>query len=67
MRRIPLHEFVSEKGQSQAAILLGLTQGALSKAIRLGRQIFVKCHEDGAFSAEEVRPFPSQIHPKRAA
>lgn len=67
MRRIPLHEFVSEKGQAQAAVVLGLSQGGLSKAIRLGRRIFVNCHEGGAFSAEEVRPFPSQSHQKRAA
>lgn len=67
MRRIPLHEFASEKGHTQAAVLLGLSQGALSKAIRLGRRIFVSCHKGGVFSAEEVRPFPSQNHPKRVA
>lgn len=60
MRRIPLHEFATEKGQVQAATLLGMSQGALSKALRVGRAVFVTEHEDGTFSAEETRPFPSQ-------
>lgn len=60
MRRIPLHEFATEKGQVQAATLLGMSQGALSKALRVGRAVFVTEHNDGTLTAEEVRPFPSQ-------
>ena len=60
MRRIPLNEFATEKGQVLAATLLGMSQGALSKALRVGRSVFVTEHEDGTFSAEELRPFPSQ-------
>lgn len=60
MRRIPLNEFATERGQVQAASLLGMTQGALSKALRVGRSIYVTEHDDGTLTAEEVRPFPSQ-------
>jgi hypothetical protein len=60
VRRITLSDFASEKGQTKAAELLGLYQGALSKALRSGRVIYVTEHDDGTFSAEESRPFPSQ-------
>jgi len=60
MHRIPLKEFAAEKGQTKAAALLGLTQGALNKALRVGRDIYVTCHEDGTYSAEEIKPFPTQ-------
>ncbi len=67
MRRIPLNEFATEKGQVQAAAMLGMSQGALSKALRVGRSVYVTEHEDGTFSAEEVRPFPSQQSKTEAA
>lgn len=60
MRRIPLTEFAKEHGHTKAAQMLGCTQGAVSKAIRAGREVFVLCDEDGSVSAEELRPFPSQ-------
>jgi hypothetical protein len=60
MKRIPLSEFAAEHGQSKAADLLGLTQGALSKAIRVGRDIVVISNDDGRLTALEQRPFPSQ-------
>lgn len=60
MNRIHIKEFAAEHGQTEAAILLGMTQGALSKAIRVGRDVYVTKHDDGTYSAEEVRPFPSQ-------
>ncbi|BBP82859.1 hypothetical protein PHLH8_25010 [Pseudomonas sp. Pc102] len=59
MKQIPIKEFAKEKGQRNAATLLGLTQGALSKALRLERQIHVRLNDDGTYSAEEVKPFPS--------
>lgn len=67
MRRIPLNEFASEKGQVHAAALLGMSQGALSKALGVGRSVFVTDHGDGTFTAEEVKPFPSQAQPKLAS
>jgi hypothetical protein len=60
MSRTTLHEFAQEHGQTKAATLLGLTQGSLNKALRVGRDVYVTRHCDGSFSAEELRPFPSQ-------
>lgn len=60
MRRITLTEFAKEHGHTKAAQMLGCTQGALSKAIRVGRDVFVTLEEDGSLSAQEQRPFPSQ-------
>lgn len=65
MKRISIQEFVAEKGQTESAALLGITQGAVSKALRKGRAIFVICRDDGTYEAEETKPFPSQ--PQRAA
>lgn len=59
MNQIPLEDFVSDFGQQRAAQLLGVTQGAVSKALRKGRKIFVCVSEKGQFAAEEVRPFPA--------
>ncbi|MGF6595172.1 Cro/CI family transcriptional regulator [Pseudomonas sp. 2835] len=63
MNRIHIKEFAAKHGQTEAAVLLGMTQGALSKAIRVGRDVYVTEHEDGTCTAEEVRPFPSQHRP----
>lgn len=60
MSSIQLKEFARERGQPEAAMLLGVTQGALSKAIRVGRNISVIPNPDGSYSAEETRPFPSR-------
>lgn len=60
MRHIPLTEFAETHGHTRAAKLLDMTQGGLSKAIRAGRDVTVTCHDDGSFSARELRPFPSQ-------
>lgn len=67
MSTLHLKEFAKERGQPEAAILLGLTQGALSKAIRVGRLIFVTQHSDGSFTAEERRPFPARSEAKARA
>lgn len=60
MRLIPLAEFAKEHGHTRAAKILGCTQGALSKAIRIGRAVSVTENDDGTYSAQELRPFPSQ-------
>lgn len=67
MKRTPLTTFVEERTQEVCAALLGCTQGAISKALRVGREVFVTEHEDGTFSASELRPFPSQKQKERAA
>lgn len=65
MERIPLAEFCEAHGQTAAAKKLNITQGALSKALRIGRKVDVIENDDGTFSAEEVKPFPSQSQGKR--
>lgn len=67
MSRITLTEFAIKKGQTKAARLLGMSQGALNKALRVGRDIYVIEQADGSFFAEEVRPFPSQNQLKKSA
>jgi hypothetical protein len=62
-----LRDFAKDRGQPEAASLLGLTQGALSKAIRVGRNIIVTHEPDGTFTAEERRPFPARSEAKSRA
>lgn len=57
--RLPLDEFARGR-QDAAAKDLGVRQAAISKALRVGRTIFVTRHADGSFSAFEEKPFPSQ-------
>lgn len=59
MSRVSLKDFAQEHGQSKAARLLGMTQGSLNKALKVGRDVYVTKKKDGSFSAEELRPFPS--------
>ena len=60
MKETSLDEFVAEKGQSEAARLLGVTPPAIYKAIAAGRHIRVVELSAGIFKASELRPFPSQ-------
>lgn len=66
MRRITLNEFATELGQTKAAELIGIRQSSLSKALRVGRAVFVTEQPDGTWKGEEVRPFPSH-QPKLVA
>jgi hypothetical protein len=67
MSRIPLCQFAEKNGQTKTAILLGMTQGALNKALRVGRDVYVIAHENGTYTAEELRPFPVQSAKRTAA
>ncbi|MDG9784995.1 hypothetical protein GO594_22370 [Pseudomonas otitidis] len=58
-QRIPLAEYAARR-HSAVAAQLGMSQGALSKAIRNSRSIFVLVSADGAISAIEEKPFPGQ-------
>lgn len=60
MKETSLDQFVAEKGQSEAARLLGVTPPAIYKAIAAGRRIRVIELSEGVFQASELRPFPSQ-------
>lgn len=59
MTRVHLSEYAKSVGQERVAVALGVRQGAISKAIRSGRDIFVIIQKDGSVKGEEVRPFPS--------
>ncbi|MCY1306573.1 Cro [compost metagenome] len=48
-------------------LALGCSAAAISKALSAGREILVTCHKDGTFTAEELRPFPSQQPQKKSA
>lgn len=61
MKHINLKDFAKDRGQPEAASILGMTQGALSKAIRIGRDVLVIERLDGTFTAIEIRGFPSRI------
>ena len=67
MSRTTLQEFARLHGQTRAAGLLGLSQGSLNKALRVGRDIYVTEVESGVFTAEELRPFPSQNQARKTA
>lgn len=67
MSRTTLKEFARLHGQTRAASLLGLSQGSLNKALRTGRDIYVTEVESGVFTAEELRPFPSQNPARKTA
>ena len=56
--KISLAEYVGEVGQAKAADAIGIHQTAISKAIRVGRQIFINRLPGGKILAEEIRPFP---------
>ena len=57
---IPIAEFVELNGRKGAAVALGCTGPALSKAIAAGRTIFVEVAGDGAVSANEISKFPGR-------
>lgn len=59
MQRIPLAEYAAKR-HAGTAEKLGMSQGALSKAIREGRTIFVIVSGCGELSAIEEKPFPGQ-------
>lgn len=59
MDKLTLADYVKENGQAKAADAIGVHQTAISKAVRVGRKIFITTLPDGRVQAEELRPFPS--------
>ncbi|WP_229635539.1 Cro/CI family transcriptional regulator [Pseudomonas syringae] len=55
--RLSLKEF-SKGRQHAAAKQLGVQQAAISKALRVGRNIFVSLRDDGSVTAVEEKVFP---------
>lgn len=60
MEKIHLKDYVKKHGQYRVARDLNVSQGAISKALRNNRNIFVFCKNEKVVSAEEVRSFPAQ-------
>ena len=58
MNQLALREYVKEHGQDKTAKAIGVTQGAISKALREGRNILLSQTENG-IKAIEIKPFPS--------
>jgi len=67
MKRTELADLVAERGQAAIAKALGVSAPAIAKALTAERTIFVTEHADGTFTAEELRPFPSQPGKTQAA
>lgn len=59
MTPILLSDFVSDRGQDEAARILGSSQTTISKALKSGRLILVSERAPGVFSALEFKGFPS--------
>lgn len=55
---VPLAEYVEREGRSMAALSLGCTGPALSKAIASGRTIYVEIRNDRSVLATEISKFP---------
>lgn len=55
-----LKDYVANNGQVNTGKHLGVTQIAISKALRSGRSIFVQVSQGGEVSAYETKPFPSK-------
>lgn len=60
MKKTTLPELVERIGQAAVAKALGVSSPAISKALRIQRDIQVLEHRDGTYTAEEIRPFPSR-------
>lgn len=67
MKKTTLPELVARIGQAAVAKALGISSPAVAKALKTARDIQVQEHDDGSFTATEIRPFPSQASDKTAA
>lgn len=59
MTPVSLTQFVDRRGQKDAATRLGLSQAAVSKAVRSGRTIYVVSLGQDRCAAFELRSFPA--------
>lgn len=57
-KKVPLDIYAKNHGQINTAKAIGVTQGAISKALKSKRKIFI-FEGSGKVFAEEIRPFPS--------
>ncbi len=66
MMTFTLKDYASQVGQVRAGERLGVTQIAISKAVRSGRNIVVHVTDDGKVSAYESKPFPAKSKKNKA-
>lgn len=52
---IPLRDYLKTKTQAQVASELHLSQGAISKMVRRGRNVFITKQRDGTVRCFEVK------------
>ncbi|WP_278438357.1 Cro/CI family transcriptional regulator [Pseudomonas oryzihabitans] len=66
MHPVTLAQYVADQSQESASKRLGLSQAAISKAIKAGRTIYVFASETGSTLAVELKAFPagSSNHPE---
>lgn len=57
---VPLRVFAEGKTQPELALLLGVSQSAISQMLSSARDIRVRADGDGACSALEIRPIGSR-------
>ncbi|WP_231906431.1 Cro/CI family transcriptional regulator [Pseudomonas sp. StFLB209] len=62
-----MSDFVRKIGQARVARALGVKPASIAKALKTKRNIQVMVEEDGSCAAQEIRPFPSNIHDLQAA
>lgn len=61
-----LRVFAEGKTQPELAVMLGVSQSAVSQMLSSARDIRVRVDEKGACSAVEIRPIGSRRKPKAA-
>lgn len=55
MKKTPLAEFCELKSQSEAALIIGCSQSAISQMIRARRDVFITEDEQGVLGCMEIR------------
>lgn len=55
MNRTSLEQYLEDKSQASLARAVGLSQGAISKMLRAGRNVMVIEHDDGKIELIEER------------
>ena len=60
MSLLTLAQYAAQQSQDSASKLLGLSQAAVSKAIKAGRSIYVFHSDAGLAVAIELKPFPGK-------
>ncbi|HGJ5891979.1 MAG TPA: Cro/CI family transcriptional regulator [Arsenophonus apicola] len=65
MNKITIEDYVNRHGQETTAKELGITQGAVSRALKQHRKIFLNFTKNG-IEAIEIKPFPSNSNKQKS-